>query len=259
MTHVPPPPPPPIPPPGPGRPVPGPWGPPPRPSAPDGIDRGSRLALIAIVSAMAVVLVAAAVVTFVVVSDDEPEARSTTIAATISSTTDEAPTTGVSMTTTSTTTSGTTTSGPTTTAGSDDTAASEGLPELPGVRPPATATPPTTGPGTDPIELPGAGSLFGEIRVRVVSGGYTDLPVRLRERQEVTIISAADDNLATVIEVWNPSRELIFSWVGGEPGVVNGVEFRDDDDPLTETGSYVIRVVSTGQGGDFLLRFFGED
>ena len=51
---------------------------------------------------------------------------------------------------------------------------------------------------------------------------------------------------------------MLGEWDGGEPEVINGWTF-DDEDPLPVDGAYVIRVQHrSGRDDPFLLRFYGE-
>jgi hypothetical protein len=48
-------------------------------------------------------------------------------------------------------------------------------------------------------------------------------------------------------------------WKGGEPGVINGLEWYLPDEPLPATGTYVIRAIHTGGSHEpFVLGFFGN-
>jgi hypothetical protein len=136
---------------------------------------------------------------------------------------------------------------------------------LPAVTIPADASPPTTLPGTGPLGWPiGFASgeelpLLGDVAVDLDEGGYQDTPVHLRADQRVAVISAADDGVETEIEVFAPDRSSEGWWRGGEPDVVNGLEWVAADDGLPATGTYVVRVVHTGGSHEpFLLRFFGD-
>jgi len=137
------------------------------------------------------------------------------------------------------------------------TTTTEPLAEIPPPDMPSEASPPTTAASTDPIEIP-EGPLFGEIPVDVEPDGYVDVPVALRQGQNITILSNADDGIYTHISVYAPDGSVLGEWDGGEPEVINGWTF-DDEDPLPVDGAYVIRVQHrSGRDEPFLLRFYGE-
>ncbi|HET8620906.1 MAG TPA: hypothetical protein VFM27_18185, partial [Acidimicrobiales bacterium] len=149
----------------------------------------------------------------------------------------------------------------------ETTAAGSGAPtgadpaSLPAVTIPDESVPPTTIPGSEPGSVPGAGGdlpLFGHVVVDLPPGGYLDFPVHLRADQHLQLLSLADDGVGTHIEVFAPDGSSEGSWQGGEPGVINGLEWHDDDE-LPATGTYVIRVVHVG-GNDkpFALGFYGD-
>jgi hypothetical protein len=133
--------------------------------------------------------------------------------------------------------------------------------DLPAVTIPAGATPPTTIPGSEPSSVPGGDGdmpLFGHLVVDLTPGGYQDFAVRLRSDQRVQLLSLADDGVRTHIEVYGPDGASVGGWEGGEPGVVNGLEWTRDD-PVPATGTYVIRVVHRGGSDEpFALGFFGD-
>ena len=133
--------------------------------------------------------------------------------------------------------------------------------DMPPVTIPATSSPPTTIPGSEPASVPGGDGdlpLFAQLIVDVDPGGYQDLAVYLRQDQELQLLSLADDGIMTDIEVFAPDGSSEGSWQGGEPGVVNGLEWFGDEQ-LPATGTYVIRVVHTGGSDDrFVLAFFGD-
>jgi len=133
--------------------------------------------------------------------------------------------------------------------------------DLPPVTIPEESSPPTTVPGTEPSSVPGADGdlpLFAHLVVDVDPGGYQDFAVYLREDQEFQLLSLADDGIITHIEVFAPDGSSEGSWDGGEPGVVNGLEWFGDE-KLPATGTYVIRVIHTGGSDDrFVLGFFGD-
>jgi hypothetical protein len=142
--------------------------------------------------------------------------------------------------------------------GDPTTTTTEGLPELPLPDAPADAAPPTTAPGTEPISIP-EGALIGEFPVDVEPQGFVDVPVRLRQGQHVTILSNADDGILTHITVYGPDDEVLGEWNGGEPGVINGWTF-DDEDPLPADAVYVVRVQHRrGSDEPFMLRFYGDE
>lgn len=136
--------------------------------------------------------------------------------------------------------------------------------DLPDVTIPAESSPPTTIPGSEPSAVPtdldgGEAPLFGHLVVDLEPGGHLDFAVHLRTDQEVQLLSLADDGIETYIEVFAPDGSSEGSWVGGEPGVVNGLEWYLPGEPLPATGTYVIRVIH--MGGDhrpFALGFFGN-
>jgi hypothetical protein len=131
------------------------------------------------------------------------------------------------------------------------------LDELPPPDFPDQAAPPTTAPGTEPLDIP-EGPMFGEVPVDVDPDGFVDVPVALRQGQHVSILSNADDGVYTHISVYAPDSTVLGEWDGGEPGVVNGWTF-DDEDPLPTDGVYVIRVQHrSGRDNAFLLRFYGD-
>jgi hypothetical protein len=136
---------------------------------------------------------------------------------------------------------------------------------LPAPTIPAEASPPTTIPGSEPNSIPTdifsgeEAPQFGTIVVDLDEGGYEDFAVHLRDDQEVSLLSLADDGIETAIEVYAPDGTLEGWWEGGEPGVVNGWEWYLPDDPLPATGTYVIRVVHLGGSHEpFALGFFGN-
>lgn len=134
-------------------------------------------------------------------------------------------------------------------------------PDLPPVTIPAESSPPTTIPGSEPTSVPGADGdlpIFAHLVVDLDPGGYQDFAVHLRQDQEFQLLSLADDGIMTHIEVFAPDGSSEGSWEGGEPGVVNGLEWFGDE-KLPATGTYVIRVIHTGGSDDrFVLGFFGD-
>jgi hypothetical protein len=155
----------------------------------------------------------------------------------------------------------------TTEGGADD--GSSGAPagaDLPAVTIPAESSPPTTIPGSQPNSIPTdifsgeEAPQWGTLVVDLDEGGYLDFPVHLRDDQELSLLSLADDNIRTEIEVFAPDGTSQGWWEGGEPGVINGLEWYLPDEPLPATGTYVIRVVHTGGSHEpFALGFFGNE
>jgi hypothetical protein len=139
------------------------------------------------------------------------------------------------------------------------------LADLPAPEIPGEASAPTTIPGSEPSSIPTdifsgeEAPQFGTIVVDLEEGGYHDYSVHLRADQEVTLLSLADDGIETAIEVFAPDGSSEGWWEGGEPGVVNGLEWYEPDEVLPATGTYVIRVVHTGGSHEaFALGFFGD-
>ncbi len=135
---------------------------------------------------------------------------------------------------------------------------------LPTVTIPAESSPPTTIPGSEPSSIPTdilsgeEAPEFGTVVVDLAEGGYEDFAVQLRTDQEVSLLSLGDDGIGTEIEVFAPDGTSEGWWAGGEPGVVNGLEWYLPDEPLPATGTYVIRVIHTGGSHEpFALGFFG--
>lgn len=157
----------------------------------------------------------------------------------------------------------------TTTEGGDGDGGSEGAPagaDLPPVTIPAESSPPTTIPGSEPNSIPAdlfsgeEAPQWGTLVVDLDEGGYLDFPVHLRDDQELSLLSLADDGIRTEIEVFAPDGSSEGWWAGGEPGVINGLEWYLPDEPLPATGTYVIRVVHTGGSHEpFALGFFGAE
>ena len=147
------------------------------------------------------------------------------------------------------------------TAVQETTMATSPRPDLPPVTIPAESSPPTTITGSEPTSVPGADGdlpIFAHLVVDLDPGGYQDFAVHLRQDQEFQLLSLADDGIITHIEVFAPDGSREGSWDGGEPGVVNGLEWFGDE-KLPATGTYVIRVVHTGGSDDrFVLAFFGD-
>lgn len=137
--------------------------------------------------------------------------------------------------------------------------------DLPPVTIPAESTPPTTIPGSDPNSIPTdimsgeEAPQWGTLVVDLEEGGYLDFPVHLRTDQELSLLSLADDGIQTEIEVFAPDGSSEGSWEGGEPGVVNGLEWYPPDESLPATGTYVVRVIHTGGSHEpFAIGFFGN-
>jgi hypothetical protein len=137
--------------------------------------------------------------------------------------------------------------------------------DLPEVTVPAEASPPTTIPGSEPNSIPTdifsgeEAPQWGTLVVDLEEGGYQDFAVHLREDQELQLLSMADDGIETAISVYAPDGSFEGWWAGGEPGVVNGLEWYLPDEPLPATGTYVIRVIHTGGSHEpFALAFFGN-
>lgn len=137
--------------------------------------------------------------------------------------------------------------------------------DLPPVTIPAESTPPTTIPGSEPNSIPTdimsgeEAPEWGTLVVDLEEGGHLDFPVQLRTDQELSLLSLADDGIETEIEVFAPDGSREGSWQGGEPGVVNGLEWYLPEEPLPATGTYVIRVIHTGGSHEpFALGFFGN-
>ncbi len=154
---------------------------------------------------------------------------------------------------------------PTTTEGGDPGGGSSAGADLPPVTIPAESSPPTTIPGSEPNSVPAdimtgeEAPQFGTLVVDLEEGGYLDFAVHLRSDQEIQVLSLADDGIETAIEVFAPDGSSEGTWQGGEPGVVNGLEWYLPDEPLPATGTYVIRVIHTGGSHDpFALGFFGN-
>ncbi len=137
--------------------------------------------------------------------------------------------------------------------------------DLPDVTIPPEASPPTTIPGSEPNSIPTdifsgeEAPQWGTLVVDLEEGGYQDFAVHLREDQELQLLSLADDGIETEISVYAPDGSLEGWWAGGEPGVINGLEWYHPDEPLPATGTYVIRAIHTGGSHDpFALGFFGN-
>lgn len=136
---------------------------------------------------------------------------------------------------------------------------------LPAVTIPSESAAPTTIPGSEPNSIPvdifsgEEAPQFGTLVVDLEEGGYADFAVHLRTDQAIQLLSLADDGIGTEIEVYAPDGSKEGWWKGGEPGVVNGLEWHLPDEPLPATGTYVIRVIHTGGSHEpFVLGFFGK-
>ena len=130
---------------------------------------------------------------------------------------------------------------------------------------PAESSPPTTIPGSDPNSIPldilsgEDAPEWGTLVVDLEEGGYQDFAVHLREEQRLQLLSLGDDGIRTQIQVFAPDGSSEGGWEGGEPGVINGLEWFPPDDRLPATGTYVIRVVHQGGSHEpFALGFFGD-
>ena len=137
--------------------------------------------------------------------------------------------------------------------------------DLPAVTIPGEASPPTTIPGSEPNSIPTdifsgeEAPQWGTLVVDLEEGGYEDFAVHLRDDQELQLLSMADDGIETEISVYAPDGSFEGWWAGGEPGVVNGLEWYLPEEPLPATGTYVIRVIHTGGSHEpFALAFFGN-
>ena len=146
--------------------------------------------------------------------------------------------------------------------GGDQPSAGAGLPE---VTIPPEASPPTTIPGSQPNSIPTdilsgeEAPQWGTLVVDLEEGGYQDFAVHLRDDQELQLLSLADDGIETEISMYAPDGALEGWWAGGEPGVINGLEWYHPDEPLPATGTYVIRAIHTGGSHEpFVLGFFGN-
>ena len=149
--------------------------------------------------------------------------------------------------------------------GADDAPHAPAGVDLPPVTIPAESSPPTTIPGSEPNSIPTdifsgeEAPEFGTLVVDLDEGGHLDFAVHLRDDQEVSLLSLGDDGIQTEIEVFAPDGSSEGWWVGGEPGVVNGLEWYQPDEALPATGTYVIRVIHTGGSHEpFALGFFGN-
>lgn len=137
--------------------------------------------------------------------------------------------------------------------------------DLPEVTIPGEASPPTTIPGSEPNSIPTdifsgeEAPQWGTLVVDLEEGGYEDFAVHLRDDQELQLLSLADDGIETEISVYAPDGSLEGWWAGGEPGVINGLEWYLPEEPIPATGTYVIRAVHTGGSHEpFALGFFGN-
>lgn len=152
--------------------------------------------------------------------------------------------------------------GPDEPGGGDEPSAGADLPE---VTIPGEVAPPTTIPGSEPNSIPAdifsgeEAPQWGTLVVDLDEGGFQDFAVHLREDQELQLLSMADDGIETEISVYAPDGSLEGWWAGGEPGVVNGLEWYLPEEPLPATGTYVVRVIHTGGSHEpFALGFFGN-
>lgn len=223
---------------------------------PDASNGGNRTALFAAVGAVMVLAVVAIVMVVTSSGDgDGGDAGGEAAGSALGSATPP--------TTTAPTNQGTV--APTTTEGSDAAGGSSAGADLPPVTIPAESSPPTTIPGSEPNSIPvdimsgEEAPQFGTLVVDLEEGGYLDFAVQLRDDQEIQLLSLADDGIETEIELFAPDGSSEGAWQGGEPGVVNGLEWYLPEEPLPATGTYVIRVIHTGGSHDpFALGFFGN-
>jgi hypothetical protein len=108
---------------------------------------------------------------------------------------------------------------------------------LPAVTIPSESAAPTTIPGSEPNSIPvdifsgEEAPQFGTLVVDLEEGGYADFAVHLRTDQAIQLLSLADDGIGTEIEVYAPDGSKEGWWKGGEPGVVNGLEWHLPDEP----------------------------
>lgn len=107
-----------------------------------------------------------------------------------------------------------------------------------------------------PVGLDETVPILGEVTIDLPEGGYVDAAVQLDEG-EVYVLAAANDRIGARFEVYGPDGSVVAEWTDeGEPEVVQGWEFSQED-ALTESGTYVFRVISmNGSTGQFPLRFF---
>ncbi|HEX5946664.1 MAG TPA: hypothetical protein VFY82_10325 [Acidimicrobiales bacterium] len=226
----------------------------PGPTRPSGAGRGPLVAA----SVAVVGLVGVAIVMVVgAMGDDGEEDDTQAIGSAVATASTEAtlPSNAGTVATTAATTSPDSADGGGSPAGAD----------LPAVTIPAESSPPTTIPGSEPNSIPTdimsgeEAPQWGTLVVDLDEGGYLDFPVHLRTDQELSLLSMADDGIRTEIEVFAPDGSSEGSWEGGEPGVVNGLEWYLPEEPLPATGTYVIRVIHTGGSHEpFALGFFGN-
>jgi hypothetical protein len=227
------------------------------PTTPGAGGRSQALPLVAIGAVVALVVAAVLVVVMSSGGGGGEQSGGELGGAVATVTTTSAPSNaGTVATTTSTTAEG----GGSGDAESDHAPAGAGLPA---VTIPAESTAPTTIPGSEPNSIPtdldgGEAPQWGTIVVDLDEGGYLDFPVHLRAEQELQLLSLADDGVLTEIEVFAPDGSSEGWWAGGEPEVINGLEWYLPDEPLPATGTYVIRVIHTGGSHEpFALGFFG--
>lgn len=225
------------------------------PTPPAGGNRGPLVA--AAVAVVALVVVAAVVLVVGKQGDDGEDDDTQAIGSAVATASTEAtlPSNAGTVATVPTTASPDTTEGGGTPAGAD----------LPAVTIPAESSPPTTIPGSEPNSIPTdimsgeEAPQWGTLVVDLEEGGYLDFAVHLRTDQEISLLSLADDGIRTDIEVFAPDGSSEGSWEGGEPGVVNGLEWYLPEEPLPATGTYVIRVIHTGGSHEpFAIGFFGN-
>jgi hypothetical protein len=217
---------------------------------------GNRGPLVAATIGVAVLVLVAIVMAVGALGDDEEDDGTQAIGGAVATATTES---------TLPPNAGTVATVPTTTSpdATDDGGPSAGA-DLPAVTIPAESSPPTTIPGSEPNSIPTdimsgeEAPQFGTLVVDLEEGGHLDFAVHLRTDQEISLLSLGDDGIQTEIEVFAPDGSSEGRWEGGEPGVVNGLEWYLPEEPLPATGTYVIRVIHTGGGHDpFALGFFG--
>lgn len=107
-----------------------------------------------------------------------------------------------------------------------------------------------------PVGLDERVPILGEVAIDLPQDGYVDVAVHLEEG-EVYMLASANDRIGAHFEVYDPDGAVIAEWTDeGEPDVVQGWEFSQED-TLTQSGTYVFRVISANGGtGQFPLRFF---
>ena len=138
--------------------------------------------------------------------------------------------------------------------------------DLPPVTIPAESSPPTTIPGSEPNSIP-LDILSGEDCARVGDARRRPRGGRLpglrrappRASSACSCCPSATTASARRSRCSPPTAAARARWEGGEPGVINGLEWFPPDDRLPATGTYVIRVVHQGGSHEpFALGFFGD-